>query len=490
MLSLTTYFKYICCSFFIMIKYILSTLFAFVLVNTARAYEIKFTSNCTQGFAYLTYYFGNNLNIEDSAAINSKGEAFFKKDKVLPGGIYAIVYNDKKISTEFLIDKQQKISIVADTAKPAQAIITGSDENILFRQYQLFVNEQGQKLNQERRKYNEAQTAADSALHEKNYATLNKELNDYRFNIVAEKPNSMMAVLLEAMKAAPLPQNQPLTRQDSLDNFQFYKTHYWDGISFMDGRIVRTPFFLPKLERYYREVLAGMPADSLIKDIDYKLLLARTAPEMYKLLLNWFTDEYINPKYMGQDAIFVHLFEKYHSKGLTPWLNETQHKSISNRAYMQMSNLLGNIAANMDMLNTADKPTALYDVKADYTLVLFWDPNCGHCKEEIPHIDSIYRAKWKQQNLKIYAVLTEDNHPLWLKYVAEHNLSDWINVYQSAAMRKEEEEAGKISYRQLYDVIMTPTLFLLDKDKRIIGKKLTWQQLDDLLQVKIAAEKK
>ncbi len=45
------------------------------------------------------------------------------------------------------------------------------------------------------------------------------------------------------------------------------------------------------------------------------LLLARSSPEMYKFLLNWLTDEYINPKYMGQDAVFVHLFEKYHSKG-------------------------------------------------------------------------------------------------------------------------------------------------------------------------------
>ena len=336
-----------------MIKYILSFVLAFVLVNNANAYEIKFKSDCTEGYAYLTYYFGNNLNIEDSAAINNKGEALFKKDKVLPGGIYAVVYNDKKISTEFLVDKQQNISIVASMAKPAEALITGSDENVLFRQYQLFVNEQGQKLNQERLLYNEAKNAADSMLHEKKYAALNKELNDYRLKIVTEKPSSMMSSLLEAMKASPLPQNQPITRQDSLDNFQFYKSHYWDGITFMDGRIVRTPFFLPKLERYYREVLAGMPADSIIKDIDYKLLLARTAPEMYKLLLNWFTDEYINPKYMGQDAIFVHLFEKYHSKGLTPWLNETQLKSISNRAYMQMSNLLGNIAANMEMLNTA-----------------------------------------------------------------------------------------------------------------------------------------
>jgi hypothetical protein len=83
----------------------------------------------------------------------------------------------------------------------------------------------------------------------------------------------------------------------------------------MDSRIIRTPFFLNRLEHYYRELLPQAP-DSIIKDLDYKLLLARTSPEMYKFLLNWFTDEYLNPKYMGQDAILVHLFEKYHSNKL------------------------------------------------------------------------------------------------------------------------------------------------------------------------------
>ena len=48
----------------------------------------------------------------------------------------------------------------------------------------------------------------------------------------------------------------------------------------------------------------------------------------------------------------------------------------------------------------------------------------------------------------------------------------------------------KPGYKQLYDVISTPTLYLLDSEKRIIGKKLTWKQLHDLLQVKISAEKK
>ena len=52
-------------------------------------------------------------------------------------------------------------------------------------------------------------------------------------------------------------------------------------------------------------------------------------------------------------------------------------------------------------------------------------------------------------------------------------------------MAKEETDAQRPSYRQLYDVIMTPTLFLLDKEKRIIGKKLNFEQLNDLLLVKM-----
>jgi len=45
--------------------------------------------------------------------------------------------------------------------------------------------------------------------------------------------------------------------------------------------------------------------------------------------------------------------------------------------------------------------------------------------------------------------------------------------------------AAKVpGFKQLYDVISTPTLFLLDSDKRIIGKKLNWTQLNELLQVK------
>ena len=472
-------------------KKYLAFLFAALISSAAFAQGYQLTLKAPgykSGIAYLTYYMGSNFNITDSAAIGNNSTAVFKGVDNLQPGIYAIFFPGKQLRVEFLIGSEQNVSVTADTSDLVnKTIVTGSKENILYDQYQKIAASKGRMIQQERQAYMGAVTKADSALHEKKYLGYIDELNDYREGIIKNQPNSMMAALLSAMKEPVYPTKIPVTRQDSINNYNEYKKHYWDGISFMDDRIIRTPFFLKKIERYYREVISP-ESDSIIKDVDYKLLLARSSPEMYKFLLNWLTDEFINPKYMGQDAVFVHLFDKYHSKGLTSWLNEKQMEAISRRAYMLMANLIGEKAADLDMLNTEDKATSLYNVNADYTIVCFWDPNCGHCKEEVPRLDSIYRASWKKHNLKIFAVLTPDGKqsvkPEWLAFIKEHNIGDWTHVYKTREMEEADYEALRPGFRQLYDIILTPTIYLLDKDKRIIGKKLTLMQLNDLLEVK------
>ncbi len=468
------------------------SVFCFAAVN-AQSFKVTLQApQYKKGIAYLTYHMGKNLNVEDSAAVNSNGTAVFSGKRKLPGGIYAIVFPGKNRSVDFFIDKEQIITIKADTNDLLnKTIVTGSKENVLFQQYQKYIAKKGALLEKEKAAYAKATTKEDSAAHEKYFNQFNKELTEYREGIIKANPKSMMAVLLNAMREPKLPIATPLTKEDSLSNYYYYKEHYWDGITFMDDRIVRTPFFLPKLERYYRDVVMQVP-DSIIKESDYQLLLARTAPEMYKLLLNWLTDEYINPRYMGLDAVFVHLFEKYHSKGISSWLNEKQQQTISRRAYMVMANLIGEKAANLEMLDPTDKPSSLYNVDADFTVVCFWDPTCGHCKEEVPKLDSIYNAEWKQHNVKIFGVLSaeikDDMKEQWVKYINEHHLTDWINVYQSKEMRAAEEAAKTAGFHQLYDITVTPTLYLLDKEKRIVGKKLTWEQINDLLKVKLTTK--
>jgi thiol-disulfide isomerase/thioredoxin len=467
---------------------VLSAIFCF---TSAQSQHFTITMQASQyhsGIAYLTYHMGKNLSVEDSAAVSNKGVAVFTGKRKLPAGIYALVLPGKSKSVDFLIDKEQIISVKIDTTDLLQkTVVTGSAANVLLQQYQKTIAAKAQLLDAERKAYTTSKTKADSTLHEANYNRLNKELNDYRDNLIKAQPSSMMAALLNAMKDPAVLNNKPQTHNDSLQNYYYYKSHYWDGVTFMDNRIIRTPFFLPKLERYYRELIVP-EADSIIKEADYQLLLARSSPEMYKFLLNWLTDEYISPKYMGQDAVFVHLFEKYHSKGLSSWLNEKQMETVSRRAYMLMANLIGAKAADLEMTDSAGKPSTLYNVTADYTVVVFWDPTCGHCKEELPRLDSVYRANWKVHNVKMYGVLSADSKeemkPEWLKYIREHNLQDWVNVYQTRETEAANVAAQKPGYRQLYDVTLTPTIYLLDKEKRIIAKKLTWQQLDDLLRVK------
>lgn len=455
--------------------------------SMGQGYQVKLEAPAyDSGTAYLIYYFGKNMNIQDSGKMNTNGEIIFHKEEKLLPGVYSIVFPGKNKLYDFLVDKEQQITIKADTSDLInKTIVTGSSENDLFVKYQQFTATMSPLLQKEIDGYNNAASAADSALHQSKYIELNDKMNAYRRNIIKDFPNSMLASLFLGMQETTVPNLHPKTYQDTLQNYQYYKKHFWDGITFMDDRIIRTPFFLPKLERYFREVISPNP-DSVIKESDYLLLLARSAPEMYKFLLNWFTDEYMNPKYMGQDAVLVHLFEKYHSKGVSNWLNEKQLTAISNKAYMVMSNLIGETAADLEMVNEKGKPTNLYSLSAKYVVVNFWDPTCSHCRIEIPLMDSIYNAKWKKQGVKIFAVLTEAKEKeKWVEFINSHHLENWTNVYEPEQKSKEILSKKQPSFKQLYNVIQTPTLYLLDKDKKIIAKQLTLEQIDEVLQTKI-----
>ena len=467
----------------------LTSLLLFLLTCTtllSQGYKVTLqTPNYKSGLAYLTYYYGKTLNVKDSAIVNSSGTAVFHKATKLEPGIYSIVFPGKNKLFDFLVDKDQVITIKADTTDLInKTSVSGSKENILFDEYQRFIAGRSKDLYAAQQAYSNSKTKKDSVEQLDKYSALNQELINYREGIISKYPKSMLAVLFAAMKEPAVLMQHPKTKQDSLNNYDYYKAHYWDGITFMDDRIIRTPFFVPKLERYFREVLVQSP-DTVIKESDYLLLFARNNTEMYKFMINWFTDEYISPRYMGQDAVFVHLFEKYHAPGVSTWLTKKQLKTISDRAYMLMSNLVGLKAADLKMVDTAGKPFPLYKVEAKYTLVAFWDPTCSHCKEQIPRLDSIYEAKWKKEGVKVYAVLSENEKAKWMDFIHEHKLTDWINVYQTEEIKKEEEKKQIANYRQLYDVTQTPTIYLLDKEKRIIAKKLTIQQIDDLLQMKI-----
>jgi peroxiredoxin len=224
--------------------------------------------------------------------------------------------------------------------------------------------------------------------------------------------------------------------------------------------------------------------------MDWMLAFASVSPEMEKFLLVKFVNRYLNQKYMWEDKVFVHLYEKYFSQKNYPWLTEKGRKTIFDRAYSLMANLFGNPASDIELPDTTEKVQRLYSITNPYVIVCFWDPSCSHCKETLPKIDSVFRSKWKKSGVSIYAIAKESDagKPEWKNFIHDHNLDGWVHVYYSKSDENARVSAGIPGYMQLYDVLSVPTLYLLDKDKRIIAKKIPYEQIDEVLQFKLKGQ--
>ncbi|MBS1947306.1 MAG: DUF5106 domain-containing protein [Bacteroidetes bacterium] len=469
-------------------RLLLAFFFVSITAVAQEGYNIKLTLKpYTNSLVYLAYYYGKLKAVADSAMLDANSTTTFQGRDKLPGGIYFIVSPKKELLFELLIDKQQQFSIVADTANLSKNLhFTGSPDNTLFFTYTRQMGQYGESLTNLQKEFASAKNKKDSAHAREKMISLNKEVQDYRNDLGAKNPNSLLSALLAAMKEPTVPpaSQQPGGKYDSAFAYRYYKSHYWDGISFTDDRLVRTPFFENKLDKYFKDLVSPTP-DSINKEVDWMLLYSRTAKEMYKYLLVHFVQKYINPEYMGQDAVFVHIFEKFINTGEADFFTEKYRKVINDRAYSLMANLIGQPAANLDMVDTLNKPEPLYGVDAKFIVLCFWDPTCSHCKEELPKLDSIYRAKWKAEGVKMYAVMVEGGQDNWRKFIHDHNLKDWIHVYQPKDKAEADEAANRPGYRQLFDVYQTPTLYLLDKDKHIIAKKLSYQQFDEVIRLKL-----
>jgi hypothetical protein len=452
-------------------------------------YQISVTIKpCKNQYVYLGYYYGKLKALADSALLNNIGTAIFLGKQKLPGGIYFLVSARKEILFELLLDKQQHFSITADTTKlPNSVVFTGSEDNAQFQAYSKNIAVTGKEINTLLAELPAAKNKADSNKISERLQVLNKQMQQTRNDQEKKSPTSLLAALFRSMKEPVVPpaEKQPSQKYDSLYAYKFYKQHYWDGFSFTDERMLRTPIFEPRLEKYFKDLVVPDP-DSINKEIDMMLLKSKSNKEMYRYLLTTFVQKYINPEFMGQDAVFVHLFEKYiNNVPEVDWFTEKYKKYMFERAYSLMANLIGQPASNMEMKDTSGNLIPLYSVQAPFTVLCFWDPTCSHCKEMVPRLDSMFQHKWKAMGVKVYGVMVDGGKEAWLHYIRENNLTGWIHVYETTEQRDSVYAAGKPSYKQLYDVYQTPVLYLLDKEKRIIAKKLTYQQIDEVITLKL-----
>lgn len=449
----------------------------FLLVSTksngSEGYELKFQVKGIQDtICYLANYYGDKTYLTDTAVVDEKGRFVFEGDTVLPGGIYIIAGQAKNKYFECIVNNVQHFSIVSDLSDiSAKAKITNSLENELFFEY-IVKNIDHHKnitiLKQQKAALVDQPDSLQIINNQIEQAT--EDLDVFQQNLIADNPETFVSVLLKAMIEPKVPEKLTAEgRVDSVYKYQYYKSHYWDNFDLADDRLLRTPLFNRHMERFFADVVYQQP-DSIIQEADKFIEQTRPNKEVFKYVVWYLTYKFEMSKVMGFDEIFVHMVDTYYATGDAFWADSTVVKSLSNRAEELRGILIGSTAPNLILLDTAGGYTSMNYYNAEYMVVLFYESDCNHCKKEITALKTW--LKEETLDVKVFAVCTDTSLSDWKKFIHDYDL-DWINVNGTRSVTRD--------YHKLYDIRLTPTIFLLDNRKKILAKRLKTDQLEPFL---------
>ena len=215
--------------------------------------------------------------------------------------------------------------------------------------------------------------------------------------------------------------------------------HFWDGIESFDGPTDENPVLAAQIDFYFDKMVAPLP-DSITPEIDR--LVERTSfnPDLRDFILWHLLEKYRHPEYMSQDQVFVWLYDHYFSRLEIKDLNAANLAMIRDKAETFRRLALFNLAPDFAINDSVD----LHSVESEYTILFFYDHDCDVCQKEMQDLDSITVL---QPEIKIISI--------------DMNTDD-VRV--------------EVLYN-LYDIETTPLIYVLDKSKRIIAKKIQAKQI-------------
>jgi len=425
----------------------------------------------------LGYHLGEKKYVQDTAIVNSKGVAVFQGDSALRKGIYLIILPNKTYF-EIPIDDNQEFGVKTESNSYLEKLtFTNYKEGNVFADYQRFMVERQKKMTTYQEKYKMVSAKPDSVkIIQNEMKALDKEVNDYWDGIIANNPNTLISLIVKAMKVVEIPEFKipaDVKNADSLKwlmGYYYNKVHYFDNIPLTDPRLLRTPILEGRLNAYFDRVLIPLP-DSITPEAIKIIEATKANKEVFQFTLQFLVNKFITSNIMGQDAIFVALAEKYYLTGQAWWANKKMLDQIQERVTALKPNLVGNQCPNLSLPDMAGVTRTISAIKAKITVVYFWDSSCSHCKKETPELKKLY-DKYKAKGFEVYGVYTQGNQPEVVEYINKYNLN-WINVW---------DPQQNSNFRNLFDISSTPVIYVLDKNKKIIAKRISEESLEKMLE--------
>lgn len=235
---------------------------------------------------------------------------------------------------------------------------------------------------------------------------------------------------------------------------------YWDDFDFRDTTLVSSPNFG---EQKFVDFIAMLPAVSdSVAAIAIQSLLKKS--EVEEVSFRYYVEKYRHYLYDPNSPMRN---EAYYEPVLaylvqSPKINAVERVRYNTLWKLVRQNQRGGLATNFTYLNAKGGYHTLYEGKADYKLLVFYDPTCSHCAtilQVLAHSDATNTCI-KKGLLEVVAVCAVNDMALWQDYQASIPVN-WINGL---------DEKGEIIKKGLYNVPAFPTIYLLNKENKVLVK--------------------
>ena len=431
------------------------------------------------GFAgdelYLANYYLDKQYIVDTVPY-ADGRAVFASDTGrLAEGMYLLVLPPDNAYAQLFLDGDQEFALHTSVdALTGDMRVEGSEQNAAFFAYLQQLDELRPRADSLRA------VAADSTLPQNRRDAARALVTEIDEGVVAEQArlretfaDLQFGKLIRSFREPEVPEFGGTPDEVQRQQYLYYKDHYFDNIDLGDERGLRSTYLDQKIGYYLDKLVVPVP-DSLNKEIDFLLGEMRDSPQLFRAYVSKFLNEYAASKIVGQDAVYAHLGEKYYMSGRTPWVDSATLAKIGENVEKLKPLLIGQPAPPLQT-KTADGAFDLYGLDADYTVLFFFDPECGVCKKQTPVMVDFARD-YADKGVKVVSVCTklgQEAGDCW-DYVGEKDgMAD--NIINT------NDPYHRSRFKISYDVVSTPQIYVLDADKTIVSKKIGADQLGEVI---------
>lgn len=269
------------------------------------------------------------------------------------------------------------------------------------------------------------------------------------------------------------PPQPPMVLTSEEDQLNYLAERYWMGLNYADNAWLADTAALKQVFVDWLPLLGQLPPTDRQKAAATIITYGNGHPVMQKRL-GELAESYFH------DANSPYRNEELYIPILKPLLAVPQIADVEKERYRYqlqkaLMNRPGTKAADITLIMRERQTLRLSDIKKDYVILYFFNPDCKACQTISAYIanSAIFKSLSDRGKINVVAIYPDEDLSAWKKHVG--NLPKWWVVTRY----------GKVTNRDAYDLPAIPNLYLLDKDKKVILKDATVEQIENWLRTNL-----